>query len=83
MTSTMADQSDNIMSRDDVLRLLDEQARQFLGMTGEQFVAAARAGTLPDHPTVAHLCLLAGEGGSLLGRTPTRAVGTSTISTSR
>ena len=62
MTSTMADQSDNIMSRDDVLRLLDEQARHFLGMTGEQFIDAARAGTLPDHPMVAHLCLLAGEG---------------------
>ena len=62
MTSTMTDQSDNIMSRDDVLRLLDEQARQFLDMTGEQFVDAARAGTLPDHPMVAHLCLLAGEG---------------------
>ena len=43
MTSTMADQSDNIMSRDDVLRLLDEQARQFLDMTGGQFIAAARA----------------------------------------
>ena len=62
MTSTIADQSDNIMSRDDVLRLLDEQARQFIGMTGEQFIDAARAGTLPDHPIVAHLCLLAGEG---------------------
>ena len=62
MSSTVTDQSDNIMSRDDVLRLLDEQARQFLGMTGEQFIAAARAGTLPDHPMIAHLCLLAGEG---------------------
>ena len=62
MTSTMTDQSDNIMSRDDVLRLLDEQARQFLDMTGEQFIDAARARTLPDHPMVAHLCLLAGEG---------------------
>ncbi len=62
MTTTMTDQSDNVMSRDDVLRLLDEQARQFLGMTGEQFIDAARAGTLPDHPMVAHLCLLAGEG---------------------
>ena len=31
-------------------------------MTGEQFIDAARAGTLPDHPMVAHLCLLAGEG---------------------
>ena len=62
MTSTITDQSDNIMSRDDVLRLLDEQARHFLGMTGEQFIDAARAGTLPDHPIVAHLCLLAGEG---------------------
>ncbi len=62
MTSTITDQSDNIMSRDDVLRLLDEQARQFIGMTGEQFIDAARAGTLPDHPMVAHLCLLAGEG---------------------
>ena len=62
MTSTMTDQSDNIMSREDVLRLLDEQARQFLDMTGEQFIDAARAGTLPDHPMVAHLCLLAGEG---------------------
>ena len=62
MTTTMTDQSDNVMSRADVLRLLDEQARQFLGMTGEQFLDAARAGTLPDHPMVAHLCLLAGEG---------------------
>ena len=62
MTSTMTDQSDNIISRDDVLRLLDEQARHFLDMTGEQFIAAARAGTLPDHPMVAHLCLLVGEG---------------------
>jgi hypothetical protein len=50
------------LSRADVWAMLDEQARKFLGMSAEEFVAAARADRLPDHPMVAHLVLLAGEG---------------------
>jgi hypothetical protein len=50
------------LSRADVWAMLDEQARRFLGMSAEEFVAAARANRLPDHPLVAHLVLLAGEG---------------------
>ena len=62
MASTMIDQADNVMGRGEVLAVVDEQARLYLGMSGEEFVAAARDGQLPDHPIVAHLCLLVGEG---------------------
>lgn len=41
---------------------LDQQARHYLGMSAEEFTAAAERGELPDHPVVAHLVLLAGAG---------------------
>jgi hypothetical protein len=54
--------ADETMSRDEVWAILDDEAHRFLGMSADDFLDAARAGTLPDHPIVAHLVLLAGEG---------------------
>ncbi len=62
MTSTMTDQADNVMSREEVIALLDREAKHYLGMTADEFLDAARRDELPDHPIVAHLVLLAGEG---------------------
>lgn len=50
------------MSRAEVWAILDAEAHRFLGISAGDFLTAARAGTLPDHPMVAHLVLLAGEG---------------------
>lgn len=55
-------EADETMSREEVWAILDAEARRFLGISADDFLAAARAGTLPDHPIVAHLVLLAGEG---------------------
>lgn len=41
---------------------LDAQARHYLDMSADEFIAAAERGALPDHPVVAHLVLLAGAG---------------------
>jgi hypothetical protein len=63
MASTEVHYSDNgVLTREEVLDLLDREARRYLGMSGDAFIEAARSGNLPDHPMVAHLALLAGEG---------------------
>lgn len=63
MSTTVVDQDyADDLTAEEVRGLLDEQARRYLGMTGEEFVAAAEQGSLPDHPAVAHLVLLAGAG---------------------
>lgn len=53
---------DRVLTRDEVMALLDRDARHYLGMTAAEFLDAARRNALPDHPIVAHLVLLAGEG---------------------
>ena len=57
-----ATEVDDTLSREEVIRLLDEQSNAFLGFGADAFLALARKGDLPDHPLVAHLVLLAGEG---------------------
>jgi hypothetical protein len=41
------------------LRVLDERAQELLGMSGEQFLAAVRAGEEFDHPAADRLEVLA------------------------
>ena len=48
-----------IVSRAETRRDLDALARRELNMTGPEFVAALRNGTLPMSPAVDHLALLA------------------------
>ncbi len=50
------------LTADEMARLLDERAQKFLGMSGEEFLAALEAGTLPDTAAVAHLATMAGAG---------------------
>lgn len=42
------DDSIQLMTREEGLRLLDRQARKYLGMSGEEFVARYRAGEIDD-----------------------------------
>jgi hypothetical protein len=58
--SDNADQREVVLSRQDVLAVLDRDARRYLSISGDEFIAHAHAGTLPDHPIVAHLAMLAG-----------------------
>lgn len=46
---TPDDDSIQTMSREEGLRLLDRQARTFLGMSGEEFLCRYRAGEI-EHP---------------------------------
>jgi len=48
------------LSTSDVRELIDRTARQELGMTAEEFYAAAERGELDDTPAVAHLRLISG-----------------------
>jgi len=41
-------------------RALNARAKKYLGMTGREFLAAARRGTLPDTPIARHLLIVAG-----------------------
>jgi hypothetical protein len=46
--STAGDDSIETMTREEGFRLLDRQARKFLGMSGEEFVRRFRAGEIED-----------------------------------
>lgn len=56
------DEDVKTLNRKQILAILDERARRYLGMTGKQFLQALEKGELPDSPAVAHLAMLAGEG---------------------
>jgi hypothetical protein len=50
-----------VLTHDEAVRLFDELARQYLGMSGEEFVAAWEAGKFdddPDRPDVMRLAML-------------------------
>lgn len=49
------------LTRDELLEILDTRARQYLGMSGEEFMERLKEGTLPDSPAVTHLAMLVGE----------------------
>lgn len=53
---------DDVLSRGDLDAILDEDARRLLGLSGAEFRQRLAAGTLPEHPAVAHLALLTGAG---------------------
>ncbi len=45
----------------EALKVLDARSRRYLGMTGEEFIAAVRRGDeLPTHPIVGQLLLSLG-----------------------
>jgi hypothetical protein len=48
------------LTPDEARAFAAEQTQKYLGMTPEEFVAAADADTLPDSPVVMHLALLLG-----------------------
>ena len=58
---------EHILTREEGLRLLDDNARRYLGMSGEEFVRAWYGGVFDDDPDrpevmrVASLLPLAGE----------------------
>ena len=49
------------LTRDELLEILDTRARQYLGISGEEFMERLKKGDLPDSPAVAHLAMLVGE----------------------
>jgi hypothetical protein len=51
---------DVMLNRRQVHALIDERARRYLGMSGDEFMAAAKRGELPDDPAVAQLLMLTG-----------------------
>jgi hypothetical protein len=60
MPATQADPSE--LTADELRAVLEDEAQHYLGMSADEFIAAAHRGELPDHPVVAHLVLLAGAG---------------------
>ena len=47
--------------RDVILRSLDRLAREYLSMTGDEFMERLHSGArLPNHPAADHLLMLAG-----------------------
>ena len=51
---------DRMMSREEVLELVDRQARKLLGMSAQEFLKASSEGKLPHTGAVTHLQMLAG-----------------------
>lgn len=45
--------------RDELFEALDEQCRELLGMTGDEFVKAIREGVEIDNPAAVRLAILA------------------------
>ena len=56
---TIAENRDELTA-DETRQLLEDEIQRHLGMSLDEFYRRAEAGTLPDHPLVAHLALLAG-----------------------
>ncbi len=50
------------LDREQLLAILDERSKRFLGMSGEEFIKRLDEGTLPDNAVVTHLAMLLGEG---------------------
>jgi len=49
------------LSRRQLMTVLDERARRYLGMSGKEFLKALENDDLPDSPAVTHLAMLVGE----------------------
>jgi hypothetical protein len=50
----------DVLSREEVLEILDARAQRFLGITGEEFLRRLELGALPDVAAVTHLGTIAG-----------------------
>lgn len=50
------------LDRKQLLAILDERARRYLNISGEEFIKRLDEGTLPKTTVVTHLAMLLGEG---------------------
>jgi hypothetical protein len=50
----------SVLTPEEARAYLEEQVRDQLDMSLDEFVRRAEAGDLPDHPAIPHLVLLAG-----------------------
>lgn len=50
------------LSVEETIQVLKEQVRRYLHISVEEFLELMDAGTLPSHPAVPHLVMLAGDG---------------------
>jgi hypothetical protein len=52
------------LSPEETMQVLKKQVRRYLHMSVEEFLELMEAGTLPSHPAVPHLVMLADAGAS-------------------